>query len=274
MLTLSTSGSFGQKIYASHYGYEQSGGTITHGVVENPAYATVGNYSNWTRLRVLTLLGSNEQAHYQLKFRDTLPPGTRVFIGVRANISGILGLLLTANGAVSVRQNARFTNEMAITGTELDMSQFVVDTVTINNEFFVTVTPQAQFNSVTISLTQTNMSVMGLLSLSIATLGTIDVSFAYYECPSFTATQSEPVCAGRPFTLTVSNPISTGQYQWFTDSTGGTLLFSGNPLSRTENLSGTQYYYVQHSQFSDACRRSRASVVIGNSPDNPEVDLE
>src|SRR5690606_28825925 len=109
--------------------------------------------------------------------------------------------------------------------------------------------------------------------LNILTGGTIDIYYAYYECPTFIVTQSEPACTGHPFNLTVSNPISTGQYTWYNQASGGASFDSGTTLSRTENTSGAKHYFLQHSQFSSSCPRTDVSVDIGATPDNPAVSL-
>ncbi|GAB2539043.1 hypothetical protein GCM10027189_22160 [Rufibacter soli] len=68
-------------------------------------------------------------------------------------------------------------------------------------------------------------------------------------------------CPGAPATLKVSNPVAGVTYEWFTQQTGGTPVFSG-PEVKTGPLAGDATFYVQ-AVSSNQCRSTnRASVKV------------
>lgn len=263
------------KIYATSYGWEHSDYgflNLTHGLVQNRANGANSD-SNPTRLSILALLNSSDYAHYQLKFQTDLPAGTSVYVRVTASINGLLGLL-AGNSLVSVYHSSSPNDTNAITGTQIGSNHYELDTATIGTTFYVVITPQQIFDAIKISLTQEALKLLGILNVNLGSLGYIDVYHAYYECPTFTVTQSAPACAGHPFNLNVSSPITTGLYSWYSALTGGSLLGTGITIPRTENTAGTKNYFLQHSQFSSTCPRTNVSVNVGETPDNPTVSLE
>lgn len=270
MLMVSAVKSSGQKVYATSYGMRQSNGSLLHGRVNNPLASVDGDYSNITRLSLFTALGITHFAEYQLKFENLLPAGTPVSIRIQTNLTGLLGLLLAGNGGISVQTNATTFNENSISGTSLPQNQFLTDTTTIENQLFARVTPLQPFNAITISLTEAGLS---LLELNLASAGTIDIFYAYYECPSITVSQQEPACAGHPFTLSVDNPINTN-YTWYPANSPANPLGTGNTITLTETAAASKNYYLKHNQFSATCGLDTVTVNIGAIPDNPAVSLE
>lgn len=185
MLTLSVEESFGQKVYASSYGEEATGGGLGTGSIANPERGIdTNNLENYyARLRIFSLVAASPEAHYQLKFENDLPANTSVYIRVNATgLGGLLnlGLLLAGGQGISVQSNA-VMNQQGISGTTLNSAQYTSEAIQISGQTFIKVTPQQNFNAVTTVL---NVAGLTLLGLPLLSGGTIDVYYAYYECPT------------------------------------------------------------------------------------------
>src|SRR5690606_11065627 len=89
---------------------------------------------------------------------------------------GLLGLLLTGSGFFSAQRDALAINEDNNRSGTTNTIPPLISGDTTGSTDLILVTPQESFNAITIEL-----KAAGLLNL-LAT-ATIDVYYAYYECP-------------------------------------------------------------------------------------------
>ena len=81
--------------------------------------------------------------------------------------------------------------------------------------------------------------------------------------PSAPTTANISICTGTSVTLTAS-AISTGAIvKWYDDSTGGNLLFTGNPFT-TPTLTAATSYWV--TQTTGGCESTRTQVTVSITP--------
>ena len=74
--------------------------------------------------------------------------------------------------------------------------------------------------------------------------------------------QGTTICAGTSTTLTASGAPADHSYNWYTQPTGGTPVFTGNPFI-TPELTTTTSYYVSIFEVSDPmCESNRTTVTI------------
>jgi gliding motility-associated-like protein len=73
------------------------------------------------------------------------------------------------------------------------------------------------------------------------------------------------VCSGGNVTLSVQNPVSGSTYQWFSSSTGGSVLFTGVDYNLT-NVTSTSTYYVQTVSQAGCISATRTAVDVTVNP--------
>ncbi|MDN5284713.1 MAG: gliding motility-associated C-terminal protein [Mucilaginibacter sp.] len=81
------------------------------------------------------------------------------------------------------------------------------------------------------------------------------------------------ICSGSPATLSVT-PVAGVTYNWYTAATGGTLAFTGNPVS-TPALTANTTYYVE-AVLTGGCTsstRAPAAVSVNPTPAAPTITI-
>lgn len=266
---------YGQtKVYATSYGYNESGpgvtlpivGTIlSEGLVINPGNAIEPNSltATFTELRVGGLIG-DAYAIYQLEFvnnGENLPAGTSVYVRLIDNTStGLLGLALASTGFVSVYKNANNANRNQLDNgeTEVLLADGEVIFTTISGTQYLQITPSECFNAIRFAL-----SSQGLLGL-LAT-GNIRIYHAYYECPEIIIPTPNPICIGETVNLTIENPFSCGEYRWFDSLDGDSIIYTGTTYNVAPTTTTT--YYVEHTGIdASTCGRTPITITVNPAP--------
>jgi gliding motility-associated-like protein len=91
--------------------------------------------------------------------------------------------------------------------------------------------------------------------------------------PVLTA-KSVIVCTGRDTTLSVENPAAGATYTWYTSETGGTVAGTGPSLKITNVTAGTDYYVQETSPTSCSSERTKVSVTVQTSIQQPVVSVD
>lgn len=262
---------YGQRVYATNYGYSESGPAIplvvVAGLVQNPANAIEPNSlnSNYCQLLIGSGLLGTAHATYQLEFissEGNLPAGTSVYVRMDDNTSaGLLGLALATQGFVSAYKNSNSQNSKNLTGTKVTLSD---GNVVVSGQYLV-VTPSECFNAIRFSIVSAGL--LGLL-----TSGNVRIYHAYIEMPLLSV-DNKDICYNESMELTVNNPISSSgcNYRWYTQPTGGTLLGTGASFL-TPKLTQDATYYVTYSGI-DPVKISRKAVTVTVKPRPPAPNI-
>ncbi|RYE23014.1 MAG: gliding motility-associated C-terminal domain-containing protein, partial [Sphingobacteriales bacterium] len=92
--------------------------------------------------------------------------------------------------------------------------------------------------------------------------------------PILNAIQND-VCSGGDVTLSITNPVAGTTYNWYTEATGGTLVFTGSTIN-VDNVTANIAYYVEavNSNTCTSGTRTRTDITVTPTPPEPRIALE
>ncbi|UGU16982.1 hypothetical protein LS482_03700 [Sinomicrobium kalidii] len=243
-------------------------GTLLSGVnqVENPLNSIDGDYNTYTHLR--SNVGVADKTYIKSLYNTLSREGDSVRVVFQNPDGGLLDASLLAS-SFTIRTYNDDTDNGALA---LDENLLSLSLLPGSSDVQVLTYPvEVVFNRIEVAIGEGLLNALG--SMYVYEMERV------LKAPDVISPEMVDgivyACFGDEVTLQIDQPVTDSTYNWYTEASGGTPVFSGTSYTPDTTVAGTHYFYVSETRTgcTDESGRAVAQVVVHPSYSHPDISI-